>query len=155
LLTLRGTPQLYYGTEVLMKNFSDPDGKVREDFPGGWAGDKTNYFTTRTGQAGEAFDYVSKLANYRKSHPVLSSGKLMQFIPQDGVYTYFRYNDAGECVMVIANNTKQEKKVDGTRYAERTAGFASGVEVVTGAAISDLKNLTVPAHTAWVVELRK
>jgi glycosidase len=154
LLTLRGTPQLYYGTEVLMKNFSDPDGKVREDFPGGWAGDKTNYFVNRPGQAGEAFNYVSKLANYRKSHPVLSNGKLMQFIPQDGVYTYFRYTD-GECVMVIANNTKDEKTVDGTRYAERTGGFSSGVEVVSGAAISDLKTLKVPAHTAWVVELRK
>ncbi|RZK96547.1 MAG: alpha-amylase, partial [Hymenobacter sp.] len=155
LLTLRGTPQLYYGTEVLMKNFSDPDGKVREDFPGGFAGDKTNYFVNRPGQAGEAFDYVSKLANYRKAHPVLSSGKLMQFIPQDGVYTYFRYNDAGECVMVIANNTKDEKTVDGTRFAERTGGFSSGTEVVSGASISDLKTLKVPAHTAWVVELRK
>ncbi|WP_052732496.1 glycoside hydrolase family 13 protein [Hymenobacter terrenus] len=155
LLTLRGTPQLYYGTEVLMKNFSNPDGKVREDFPGGWAGDKTNYFTARPGQAGEAFDYVSKLANYRKTHPVLSGGKLMQFIPQDGVYTYFRYNEGGECVMIIANNTKEEKKVDGTRFAERTNGFSSGVEVVSGAAISDLKTLRVPAHTAWVVELRK
>jgi glycosidase len=155
LLTLRGTPQLYYGTEVLMKNFSDPDGKVREDFPGGFAGDKTNYFSARPGQAGEAFDYVSKLANYRKSHPVLSSGKLMQFIPQDGVYTYFRYNEGGECVMIIANNTKDVKKVDGTRYAERTASFSSGVEVVSGATVADLKTLTVPAHTAWVVELKK
>jgi glycosidase len=155
LLTLRGTPQLYYGTEVLMKNFSDPDGKVREDFPGGFAGDKTNYFVSRPGQTGEAFDYVSKLANYRKAHPVLSSGKLMQFLPQDGVYTYFRYNENGECVMIIANNTKDVKKVDGTRYAERTAGFSSGVEVVSGAAVADLKTLTVPAHTAWVVELKK
>jgi hypothetical protein len=79
----------------------------------------------------------------------------MQFIPQDGVYTYFRYNDAGECIMVIANNTKDTKKVDGTRFAERTGGFSSGVEVVSGASVSDLKTLTVPAHTAWVVELRK
>ena len=155
LLTLRGTPQLYYGTEVLMKNFSSPDGKVREDFPGGWTADKTNYFTARHGRAGEAFDYVSKLANYRKSHPVLSSGKLMQFIPQDGVYTYFRYNEGGDCVMIIANNTKEKRKVDGTRFAERTAGFASGIEVVSGAAVADLKMLQVPAHTAWVVELRK
>ena len=155
LLTLRGTPQLYYGTEVLMKNFSNPDGKVREDFPGGFAGDKTNYFTNRPGQAGEAFEYVSKLANYRKTHPVLSSGKLMQFIPQDGVYTYFRYNDDGECVMIIANNTKEEKQVDGRRFAERTSGFSSGVEVVSGAVLSDLNTLRVPAHTAWVVALRK
>ncbi|HEX8657726.1 MAG TPA: alpha-amylase family glycosyl hydrolase [Hymenobacter sp.] len=155
LLTLRGTPQLYYGTEVLMKNLSNPDGKVREDFPGGWAGDKTNYFVARPGPAGAAFDYVSKLANYRKTHPVLSSGKLMQFIPQDGVYTYFRYNEGGECVMIIANNTKETKQVDGTRFAERTTGFSSGVEVVSGAAIADLKTLRVPAHTAWVVELRR
>ena len=155
LLTLRGTPQLYYGTEVLMKNFSNPDGKVREDFPGGFAGDKTNYFTSRPGQAGEAFEYVSKLANYRKTHPVLSSGKLMQFIPQDGVYTYFRYNDDSECVMIIANNTKEEKQVDGRRFAERTSGFSSGVEVVSGAVLSDLNTLRVPAHTAWVVALRK
>ena len=155
LLTLRGTPQLYYGTEVLMKNFSNPDGKVREDFPGGFAGDKTNYFTSRPGQASEAFEYVSKLANYRKTHPVLSSGKLMQFIPQDGVYTYFRYNDDSECVMIIANNTKEEKQVDGRRFAERTSGFSSGVEVVSGAVLSDLNTLRVPAHTAWVVALRK
>jgi len=155
LLTLRGTPQLYYGTEVLMKNLSNPDGKVREDFPGGWAGDKTNYFAARPGPAGAAFDYVSKLANYRRTHPVLSSGKLMQFIPQDGVYTYFRYNEGGECVMVIANNTENAKQVDGTRFAERTAGFSSGVEVVSGAVITDLKKLQVPAHTAWVVELRR
>ncbi|AWM33336.1 alpha-amylase family glycosyl hydrolase [Hymenobacter nivis] len=155
LLTLRGTPQLYYGTEVLMKNFSDPDGKVREDFPGGWAGDKTDYFTARPGPAGEAFDYVSKLANYRKTHPVLSSGKLMQFIPQDGVYTYFRYTDAGECVMVIANNTKDAKQVDGSRFAERTAGFTSGQDVVTGAPVPDLKTLAVPARTVMVVELKK
>ena len=154
LLTLRGVPQLYYGTEVLMKNFSDPDGKVREDFPGGWPGDKLNYFKERPGQAGAAFDYVSKLANYRKTHPVLSSGKLMQFIPQDGVYTYFRYNDA-DCVMVIANNTDKEKTVDGTRFAERTSGFASGTEVVSGVGVANLKSLTVPAHTVWVVELRK
>ena len=154
LLTLRGIPQLYYGTEVLMKNFSNPDGKVREDFPGGWAGDKVNYFKSRPGQAGAAFDYVSKLALYRKSHPVLSSGKLMQFIPQDGVYTYFRYSDEA-CVMVIANVGKEVKKVDGTRFAERTSGYSAGVDVVSGAAIADLKTLRVPAQTAWVVELRK
>ena len=155
LLTLRGVPQIYYGTEVLMKNFSDPDGKVRADFPGGWAGDKTDYFMARPGQAGEAFDYVSKLANFRRTHPVLSSGKLMQFIPQDGVYTYFRYNDAGESVMVIANDTKDAKKVDGARFAERTNGFVSGQDVTTGAVIADLKIFNVPARTALVLELKK
>jgi glycosidase len=155
LLTYRGIPQLYYGTEVLMKNFSNPDGKVREDFPGGWAGDKENFFTTRSGDRAEAFNFVSKLANYRKTHPVVHTGKLMHFIPQDGVYTYFRYNDAGESVMVMMNSGKDEKTVDMGRFAERLRGFSSGVEVMTGRTVSDLKSAKVPGRTAWIVELKK
>ncbi|WP_345234602.1 glycoside hydrolase family 13 protein [Hymenobacter saemangeumensis] len=154
LLTTRGIPQLYYGTEVLMKNYSNPDGKVREDFPGGWPGDKKNLFTTRTGQEAEAFDYVSKLAQYRKSHPVLHAGKLMQFIPDAGVYTYFRYSDAGT-VMVVMNSGKDEKTVDTKRFAERLQGFSSGLEVTSGAVLSDLSSLKIPGRTAWVVELKK
>jgi glycosidase len=156
LMTTRGIPNIYYGTEVLMKNFSDPDGKVREDFPGGWPGDKKNYFTAagRTGQAGEAFNYLSKLGLYRKAHPVLQTGKLMQFIPDQNVYTYFRYSDAGT-VMVLMNVNKEPKTVDGGRFAERTNGFSAGTEVVSGAAVPSLKSFTIPGHTAWVVELRK
>ncbi|WP_083322164.1 glycoside hydrolase family 13 protein [Hymenobacter lapidarius] len=156
LLTCRGIPQLYYGTEVLMKNFSDPDGKVREDFPGGWPGDKKNLFVAagRNAQEQEAFRYVSTLATYRRTHPALHSGKLMQFIPDAGVYTYFRYSDAGT-VMVMMNSGKDEKTVDLTRFAERLNGFTSGVEVTSGAAISDLRALKIPGRTAWVVELRK
>ena len=154
LLTCRGIPQLYYGTEVLMKNYSDPDGKVREDFPGGFAGDATNLFTTRTGRAAEAFDYVSKLAAYRRSHPALHSGKLTHFIPAEGVYVYFRHSEAGT-VMVAMNAGKDEKTVDGTRFAELTSGFRTGLEVTSGQVLADLKSWKIPARTAWVMELRK
>ena len=156
LLTTRGIPQLYYGTEVLMKNFSNPDGLVREDFPGGFAGDTKNYFSAagRTGQAGEAFTYVKTLANYRRTHPALHSGQLTQFIPDQGVYTYFRHSDAGT-VMVLMNSNKEEKTVNTARFAERLNGFSSGVEVTSGAAVADLKSLKIPGRTAWVVELRR
>ena len=157
LLTCRGIPQLYYGTEVLMKNFSNPDGKVREDFPGGWPGDKKNLFVAagRNAQEQEAFRYVSTLATYRRTHPVLHSGKLMQFIPDAGVYTYFRYNDQGEAVMVMMNSNKEEKTVETARFAERMQGVISGVEVTSGTAIADLKTLKIPGRTAWVVELKR
>jgi glycosidase len=157
LLTCRGVPQLYYGTEVLMKNYSNPDGKVREDFPGGWPGDQENRFVAsgRNAAQQDAFAYVSKLAQYRKAHPVLHSGKLMHFIPDAGVYTYFRYNEQGEAVMVMMNSNKDEKTVDTARFAERLAGFSSGQDVVSGTVLSDLKSLKIPARTAWVVELRK
>ncbi|WP_086592400.1 glycoside hydrolase family 13 protein [Hymenobacter crusticola] len=157
LMTTRGIPNIYYGSEVLMKNFSNPDGLVREDFPGGWAADKKNYFTAagRTGQAGDAFNYLSKLGLYRKAHPVLQTGKLMQFIPQDNVYTYFRYDEQGNTVMVMLNGNKDAKTVDGTRFAERTNGYSSGTEITSGAAVPSLKSFAIPGHTAWVVELRK
>ncbi len=65
LMTQRGIPQLYYGTEILMKNFKNPsDAEVRKDFPGGWKEDSVNKFlaTGRTAKENEAFDFVKKLA---------------------------------------------------------------------------------------------
>ncbi|MCY7358160.1 MAG: cyclomaltodextrinase N-terminal domain-containing protein, partial [Rudanella sp.] len=73
-LTTRGIPQLYYGTEILMKNVKNPsDAEVRRDFPGGFPGDKDNKFTVegRDKTENEVFNFVRKLANYRKQSPVL------------------------------------------------------------------------------------
>ena len=69
LMTMRGIPQMYYGTEILMKNFAAPDGLVREDFPGGWAGDQFNKFESsgRTRAENEVFNLVKRLANWRKT----------------------------------------------------------------------------------------
>ena len=37
--TVRGTPQFFYGSEILMANpLPEADGVLRRDFPGGWAG---------------------------------------------------------------------------------------------------------------------
>jgi len=47
LLTIRGIPQIYYGTEILMDNTGHHkvDGLIRSDFPGGWSEDAANAFT--------------------------------------------------------------------------------------------------------------
>ncbi|UOR04733.1 glycoside hydrolase family 13 protein [Hymenobacter aerilatus] len=157
LLTTRGIPQLYYGTEILMKNFSNPDGLVRSDFPGGWKEDKRNAFTQagRTPQENEAYEYVRTLGTYRKTHPVLQTGKLMQFIPQDNIYTYFRYDDQGNTVMVMLNGNDSEKSVDLTRFAERLNGYSAASDIMTKATVSDLKSVKIPGYTALVWELKK
>ncbi|WP_347158830.1 glycoside hydrolase family 13 protein [Pontibacter chitinilyticus] len=156
LLTTRGIPQLYYGTEVLMKNYSNPDGKVREDFKGGWTGDKVNMFTAagRTKQEQEAFDYVKTLANYRKNNPVLQTGKLMQYVPEDAVYTYFRYNP-DKTVMVVMNTADEERTVKTERFAERMNGFTSATNVATGENMNNLQSLKLPGKTTLVLELKK
>ncbi|WP_412467280.1 glycoside hydrolase family 13 protein [Pedobacter sp. KLB.chiD] len=156
LLTMRGIPQMYYGTEILMKNFSNPDGLIRSDFPGGWEGDKKDKFVAdgRTKKENEAFDFVKTLANFRKNSPALQTGKLMQFVPQDDIYVYFRYTTEPKgTVMVIVNNTEKEKTLGTDRFAERTAGITAAKNVVTGENI-EFKNIKVPAKTTLVLELR-
>ena len=156
LLTTRGIPQLYYGTEILMKNFSNPDGLVRADFPGGFAGDKANKFTTgRTATENEAFNCVRTLGTYRRTHPVLQTGRLMQFIPQDNIYAYFRYDDQGHTVMVVLNDNKDAKTVDLTRFAERLSGYSAAADVLSGAVVADLRSVRVAGYGALVWELRR
>ena len=155
LLTTRGIPSMYYGTEILMKNFKDPsDAEVRRDFPGGFPGDADNKFTAtgRSEKENEAFNYVKKLATYRKATPALHSGKLMQYLPQNGVYVYFRY-DAGKTIMIATNSNDTETPLETARFAERMTGFTSARNVLTDAKFTDLKTLKLPAKTAVVLEL--
>ena len=156
LLTMRGIPQMYYGTEILMKNFSNPDGLVRSDFPGGWEGDKKDKFVAdgRTAKENEAFNYVKTLANFRKNSAALQNGKLMQFVPQDDVYVYFRYTaDVKGTVMVIVNNTEKEKNLNTERFVERTAGITVARNVLTNENLA-FKEIKVPAKTTLVLELK-
>lgn len=156
LLTMRGIPQMYYGDEILMAGESNPDGLVRSDFSGGWDGDKKDKFTAagRDKKENEAFDFVRTLANYRKNTPALQTGRLMQYIPRQGVYTYFRY-DAQKTVMICFNGNDKETTLDTSFFTERMTGFNSGLDVMTGKTITNLKQLTIPAKTTLIIELKR
>ena len=156
LLTTRGTPSLYYGTEILMKNFSDPDGKVREDFPGGWPGDKLDKFvvTGRNSKEQEAFEYVKALAQYRKLHTVLQTGTLTQFVPENDTYVYFRSN-AGATVMVVLHYGEKAQTLQLNRFAEKLRGCKSGIEVSTNQVVSLTETLALPPFSVQVIELKK
>ena len=156
LLTLRGIPQVYYGTEILMKNYSNPDGLVRSDFPGGWTGDKSDKFTAagRTPQENEAWNYFRTLANYRKSSPALQNGKMMQYVPENGLYTYFRYlPEGGKTVMVIVNGDDQAKSLETARFAERISDATTATNIITKEQLNTLKTIAVPAKGTLVLEL--
>ena len=154
LLTCRGIPQLYYGTEILMKGESNPDGWVRLDFPGGWNGDKKNAFTGEglTAIENEVQQYTRTLANYRKHSTAIQTGKLMQYVPADGVYVYFRY-DADHTIMCIMNTSDKDKSIQFSQFEERTKGFTKGKEVTSGTIVGE--QFTIPGKKMWVMELAK
>ena len=156
LLTFRGIPQLYYGDEILMTGFTNPDGWVRLGFQGGWSGDKMNKFTKegRTEKENSIFNYIRTLANFRKNSTAITTGKLMQYLPVDGVYTYFRYDDK-QTVMVIMNTADKEMTIDFNRFADRTKGFSNATSVVNGKSIHLKEAAKISGKIIWIMELNK
>lgn len=156
LLTQRGIPQIYYGTEILMKNLKNPsDAEVRRDFPGGWKEDSVNKFilSGRTAQENEAYNYVKTLAHFRQNSSAIKSGKMMQFIPDNGLYVYFRY-DKNQTIMCVMNSADTEKEIDLKKYSERTNGFTAARNVVDNTAYKLSDKLIIPAKQFWVLELK-
>ncbi|HEX4374148.1 MAG TPA: alpha-amylase family glycosyl hydrolase [Puia sp.] len=156
LLTQRGIPQIYYGTEILMKNLKNPsDAEVRRDFPGGWKEDTVNKFISsgRTAQENEAYNYVKILAHFRQNSSAIKSGKMMQFLPDNGLYVYFRY-DKDQTVMCVMNSADNEKEIDLKKYSERINGFNTARNVVDDAAFKLSDKISIPAKQFWVLELK-
>ncbi len=157
LMTLRGIPQVYYGTEVLMKNYKDPnDAAVRKDFPGGWKTDTINKFNTSelNQKEFEAFTYFKKLANYRKNSPVLAKGSLKQFIPQNGVYVYFR-KLGDQTIMCVANTNKTKSSFKMDRFKESLGDYNTMLEVISEKGERIPVELEIPAQGFMIYELKK
>jgi len=156
LATVRGIPQLYYGSEIGMagdKGKGDAD--IRQDFPGGWAGDKNNAFTRsgRTEEQNKFFDVTARLFQWRKNKTVVHFGKMTHYIPQENVYVYFRYDDK-ETVMVVINNSADAKNIKTNRFQENIKSFKSGKDVLSGKSV-DLKNeISLDGKSVLVLELK-
>jgi glycosidase len=155
LLTARGIPQMYYGTEVLMSGSTHPhDGYVRLDFPGGFPNDGKNAFKDGglDDREMEMLTHTRKLANYRKQSSALKTGRLMQYVPDDGLYVYFRY-DEKQTIMCIMNTSSKDKQINFTNYPEMTKGVAIAKNVLDGTDVED--GFIVPAKQLWVLEMKK
>ncbi len=155
LATVRGIPQIYYGSEIGMAGKKEVgDGDIRRDFPGGWDGDSQNAFTKkgRTDSQEKYFSFTKKLFQWRKNKSVIHTGKTMHYIPQNDVYVYFRYNEK-ETVMVILNNNLESQTIDLGRFKERIQHFTFGKDVLKGEKIPLTKEMTLKPQTATIIEL--
>ena len=155
LLTTRGIPQLYYGTELLMDGDGGYHPNVRKDFPGGWDGDNVNAFRSdgRTAEQNEVFDYLKNLLQWRKTAEVIHHGELTHYVPNDNIYVYFRYNSS-KTVMVVLNANAEDKVVDTNRFVQNVQTFKKGLDIITKREYTNIQSLSVPGMTALVLELQ-
>ncbi|RPH95202.1 MAG: alpha-amlyase [Lysobacterales bacterium] len=155
-LTVRGAPQIYYGTEVLMTSpVPKVDGLLRGDFPGGWPGDTVNAVTGEglTPAQREAQDFLRTLVRWRRDRAVIHHGELTHFRPQNGTYAWFRHDD-DDAVMVVLNKNLEPVELELARFAERLRGFSAAQDVITGETLPLGATLPLPARSVRVLDLR-
>ena len=157
LMTTRGTPQIYYGTELMMghENRGGDDEVWRQTMPGGFPNDSRSVFTKegRTQKENEIHEYTKKLIHWRNSSPAIHEGKLVHFIPQDNVYVYFRVHK-DQTVMVVMNNSEENRTLERVRFAEILDKFKSGQNVMSNRTIDLSDDFSVDAKSSVILELK-
>ncbi|MEZ4876400.1 MAG: glycoside hydrolase family 13 protein [Flavobacterium sp.] len=153
--TVRGIPQVYYGSEIGMKgNKDNGDADIRQDFPGGWNGDSNNAFTKagRTSEQDAYHQFTAQLFNWRKTKQVIHTGKTTHYIPENNVYVYFRYNET-ESVMVVINNSSEKQTFKTNRFQENILKYKNGTDVLSNKTFNLQNDITIEAKSSLILEL--
>ena len=161
LLTTRGIPQIYYGTEVLISDSSKPGdhGVLREDFPGGWHHDKKNAFNDLLSvKQLEAKAFLKNLLNWRKTCSAIHSGGLKHFAPsyENELYSILRY-DKRSIVLLVMNNDSKKKKIIPNNYFKEVNSKLSdklAVDVVNGRDLNINDPISINSKSFLVLELK-
>lgn len=140
LLTSRGIPQIYYGTEILMSGSKEgSDGYVRRDFPGGFPGDSVDAFSPagRTPLQNEAWNFMSGILQWRRNEArdIMARGSLKHFMPLDGLYIYQRKLGKKEVTVIMNGRDKvvsvpMDRTLEILPFGSRLHDIISGDDVI-------------------------
>lgn len=153
--TMRGTPQFFYGSEILMAGPRErDDGAIRADMPGGWAGDAVSAFDGRglTAAQRDARDWLRRLLAWRRATPVMHDGQLHHYAPADGVYVYFRH-DGDATVMVALNRNDTSTALALSRFGDFVRPGNRAHDPLTGRTTVLDDALTLPAKATTILEI--
>lgn len=156
LLTVRGIPQVYYGTEVLSDGYiRDGHGAVRQDFPGGWPDDEVSAFEQQGLDLEQnAFgEWLARLLAWRKTSKAVRFGQMKHFAPRWGLYVYARQHE-DETVVVVLNN-QQARMVHMERYASVMGSYTKAFDVASGRELHSLEWIHMPGKSVRILELKQ
>ena len=161
LLTTRGIPQIYYGTEVLISDSSKPGdhGVLREDFPGGWHNDQKNAFTDLLSDKQlEAKAFLKNLLIWRKTCSAIHYGGLKHFAPsfENELYSILRY-DKRSIVLLAMNNDSKKKKIIPNNYFKEVSSKLSNnlaVDIVNGKDLNINNSIYIDSKSFLLLEMK-
>jgi len=90
--TTRGIPKIYYGTEVGLEGYSDPDNRKDMDF---------------SRQGSDLYNFVKRLIAIRKGSEALQYGTLTTLYCDQFVYAFLRHYGNEEKIVVINNGLEE------------------------------------------------
>ena len=145
LLTVPRIPQIYYGTEF-MASGNEPnsgDGSFRVD----------TFEDIKHRSANDTIDFARRILQWRKTSKAIAKGAMKHFVPQNGVYVYFRIFEKDK-VMIISNNFSKTSVIELGRYEEELADFMYGMDVVTGKILNMRKEtMTIKKNEIIILQL--
>lgn len=149
LATMRGIPQVFAGDEYDMhsSDMSKGHSTLRMPLP---------MPEQLTDEQRDMFDYQRRLLQWRKSEPVIHTGRTMHFLSRDNTYAFFRYTDE-EAVFVFANASDEARTIPTTHYTEILSKYnLVGTDILTGKSVDlSLTNIEVAPVSALIVKLHK
>lgn len=149
LATMRGIPQVFAGDEYDMhsSDMSNGHSTLRMPLP---------MPEQLTDEQRDMFDYQRRLLQWRKSEPVIHTGRTMHFLSRDNTYAFFRYTDE-EAVFVFANASDEARTIPTTHYTEILSKYnLVGTDILTGKSVDlSLTNIEVAPVSALIVKLHK
>lgn len=149
LATMRGIPQVFAGDEYDMhsSDMSKGHSTLRMPLP---------MPEQLTDEQRDMFDYQSRLLQWRKSEPVIHTGRTMHFLSRDNTYAFFRYTDE-EAVFVFANASDEARTIPTTHYTEILSKYnLVGTDILTGKSVDlSLTNIEVAPISALIVKLHQ
>ena len=144
--TLRGIPQLYYGTEIMMKTKDGKLGHGEERM----AMISKNHFTS---EQDSLYKYSSQIFNWRKGSNAITKGSMKHYWPNDNLYVFFRTYGT-EKVMVILNNNTKPIEIDWNKYYESIILGKIGTEISSGKVITTGDKLTILPQNSMIIEFK-
>jgi hypothetical protein len=77
----------------------------------------------------------------------------MHYLPENGVYVYFRY-DNNQTVMCVMNTNNNSSTIDLSRFSERIGNKTKALDVATGTEFNLEPRLTVGGKYLLIMQLK-